>query len=383
MGANPIYKALYAAGISMIALPWPTSDSVISDNITSAGQFAAIGPGALFAVEGPDEPGNFGFTYDGMRNGGGASWAGVAAWQSAWYAAVHANSHLAGVPVWSPSSVGAEVGDYGLQYLTVPPGPPSGVRTAAGTKFADGENLHVYPMYHGHAQPVDQSGDALVGQLTGDFAQTYANLYAGQTLAQAGSDMKAITEFGYPATGGTPNGVTVDVPTQGKGVMNGFINAWNEGYSAFCVYTFYEDALDGGGGFGLLKGPGNPKVSGAYLHNFTTPLNDPGTTAKTFTPGSLAYALSGLPTTGKSLLFQKPDGNFELVIWNNIEDWNFAAGRPIAISRTAVTVTFAATEKTVNTYDPTSRTTPIASKSGATSVNVSLADYPLIVEIIP
>jgi len=92
MGTNPIYKALYAAGISMIALPWPTSDSVISDHITSAGHVAAIGPGALFAVEGPDEPGNFGFTYDGMRNGGGASWAGVAAWQSAWYAAVHANS---------------------------------------------------------------------------------------------------------------------------------------------------------------------------------------------------------------------------------------------------------------------------------------------------
>jgi hypothetical protein len=278
---------------------------------------------------------------------------------------------------------GAEVGNYGLQYLIVPAGPPSGVLTAASTKFADAENLHVYPMYEGQAQPVVPSGDAFGSEVTADFVQTYAGGFAGQALAEAEANPRAITEFGYPATGGTPNGVTVDVPTQGKGVLNGFINAWNEGYTAFCIYTFYEDAPEDGGGFGMLNGPGNPKISGTYLHNFTTPLQDMGATAKTFAPGSLAYALSGLPTTGKSLLFQKSNGNFELIIWNNIEDWNFAAGTPIAIAPTTVTVGFSVGATAVKTYDPTSGTAPIASQSGTKSVNISLKDYPLIVEIMP
>ena len=50
------------------------------------------------------------------------------------------------------------------------------------------------------------------------------------------------------------------------------MNAWGEGLIAFTIYTFYEQ----GDGFGLLTGPGAPKVSGTYMHNFTTPLKDTG-----------------------------------------------------------------------------------------------------------
>ena len=381
-GPNVIYSALYAAGISIIAFPWTPSDSGYADNVAFARQVAAIGPGALYALEGPNEPGNFGFTYNGVSTGGGASWAGVAAWQKAWRAAVHADAALAGTPVWSPSLVGQEVGDYGLQYLTVPARLPAGVLTAAGTQFADGEDLHLYPMYQGHAQPVDQNADAFVTTLGGDDVTTYLNGYSGQTLAQAESDTKAITEFGYPATGGTPNGITTDVPTQGKAILNGLMNAWNEGYSVLCVYTFYEDAPDGGAGFGLLNGPGNPKVSGAYLHNFTTTLKDAGSTAKMFAPGSLSYTISGLPSTGKSLLFQKSNGNLELIIWNNVEDWNFSAGKAMTISPTTVTVTFASSHSTVNVYDPTVGSSPVTTAARATSVRASLTDHPLIIEVL-
>jgi hypothetical protein len=383
LGSTSILQALYNVGISFVGLPWPTGNSSISVNLAPMEQVAAFGANALYAIEGPNEPGENGFTYNGMTTGGGASWAGVAAWQQAWYSAVKSTPSLSGVQVWSPSLVGEEFGNYGLQYLTIPAGPPHGELSPAGTVLADAENLHIYPMYQGHAQPVDQSADSFLTSLSGDFVTTYLNGYAGQTLAQAEGNPKGITEFGYAATGGTPNGFATDIPTQGKAIMNGFMNAYNEGFKLFSIYTFYEDAPDGGAGFGLLNGPSNPKASGTYLHNFTTPLKDTGTTAKTFIPGSLAFSFGGLPTSGKSLLFQKSNGNFELIIWNNVEDWNFAAGKPTTITPTNVTVTFSSIQAQVNVYNTIQGSTPISETSNTSSVVIGLADYPMVVEIVP
>jgi hypothetical protein len=45
--------------------------------------------------------------------------------------------------------VGQELDNWGLQYLTVPAGPPAGENSAAGTVFADAFNMHLYPMYQG------------------------------------------------------------------------------------------------------------------------------------------------------------------------------------------------------------------------------------------
>ena len=123
-------------------------------------------------------------------------------------------------------------------------------------------------------------------------------------------------------------------------------------------------------------------MSGTYLHNFTTPLIDTGATAKTFTTGPLTYSLIGLPSTGLSLLFQKSNGYYELIIWNNVEDWNFSAGTEITIPPTNVTVTFSATQATINTYDPTVSSSPIATNSNTNSVVIALRDYPMIVEAI-
>jgi hypothetical protein len=383
LGTNAIYNALYNVGVTFIGLPWPVSDSVIADSITFADQVAAIGPGALFALEGPNEPAGFGFTYDGFGlSGGGSSWNGVAAWTSAWYTAVHADANLSGVPVWSASLIGAENGNYGMQYMTVPAGPPAGVLSAAGTKFADDYNMHLYPMFQGHAQTIDPSGDAIVGQLTGDLVTTYANSYAGLTLTAAKALTRGITEFGYQATGGTPSGTTTDIPTAAKDILNGVMNAWNEGYAAICIYTFYEDAADGGPGFGLLNSPGNPNARGTYMHNFTTPLKDAGANAKTFTTGSLSYTLTGLPSTGQALLFEKSNGHYEIIIWNNVSNWNFSAGTPIAVAPTNVTLTLGTAATTLNVYDPTVQATPCIIGSG-TTITAGLADYPMILEVIP
>jgi hypothetical protein len=52
-----------------------------------------MGSGALYALEGPNEPGNFPFEFGGVATT--ASWSAVSAFQSAYYAAVK-NSSLQG-----------------------------------------------------------------------------------------------------------------------------------------------------------------------------------------------------------------------------------------------------------------------------------------------
>jgi hypothetical protein len=61
-----------------------------------------------FALEGPNEPGNFAFSYNGVNTAN--SWSAVAGFQHDWYAAVKADPNLSGVPVWTPSARWSGVG---------------------------------------------------------------------------------------------------------------------------------------------------------------------------------------------------------------------------------------------------------------------------------
>jgi hypothetical protein len=248
-----VYQSLYNAGIRFIGLPWPPGDPSVPNNIGYAENIASIGPGAVCSG-GAKRAGKLCLFFNGVNTAN--SWSAVAGFQHDWYAAVKADPNLSGVPVWTPSLVGQELDNWGLQYLTVPAGPPAGENSAAGTVFADAFNMHLYPMYQGQAQTIDPTnGDSFVHVLAGDFVSTYAHGFAGYTLPVAQSFTRAITEFGYPATGGTAGGVTTDVPTQGKNILNGLMNAWGEGLIAFTIYTFYEQ----GDGFGFAHRPWGPE----------------------------------------------------------------------------------------------------------------------------
>jgi hypothetical protein len=380
-----VFQSIVNAGVPIIGFPFmqtPPTNTVVAAVVSDAKKIFNMGPNALFAVEGPDEPGNNAFEFGGVATT--TSWSAVSAFQSAYYAAIKADSQLgtgaANIQVWTPSLVGEELDNAGLQFGCVVPAGGGGSSTSGGTVFADILNCHVYPMFDtSAAQTIDPiAGDAYFHQLGADFVSTYLHGFAGLTLPAAKTLPHAVTEFGYGATGGTVGGTTVDVPTQGKCILNGIMNAWVDGYLALCVNTLYEI----GGGFGLFSGPGSPTLAGTYLHNFITPLQDTAIAASSFVTGTLNYTISGLPVTGNSALFQKSNGLYELIIWNNVTNWNFATGVPIVISPTSVTITFTKSQSLINVYDPLTSSSP-TSTSNSTSVIVSLKDYPLIVEINP
>ena len=100
---------------------------------------------ALLALEGNNEPNNWGITYQGQTGGRDKSWVPVAKLQRDLYQAVKSDPVLRKYPVWSISEGGAEVDNVGLQFLTIPSG--AGTVMPAGTKYADFANVHNY-FYH-------------------------------------------------------------------------------------------------------------------------------------------------------------------------------------------------------------------------------------------
>ncbi len=99
--------------------------------LEGARQLAAAG--ALIALEGNNEPNNWGVTYEGQRGGRTNTWLPVAKLQRDLYRTVKSDPVLKDYPVWSLSESGAEMDNVGLQFLTIPTGTRLGGRISLQT----------------------------------------------------------------------------------------------------------------------------------------------------------------------------------------------------------------------------------------------------------
>jgi hypothetical protein len=76
-----VVQSLVNAGISIIGLPLtpaPPTNISVSANIASAKAVYNLGPGARYALEGPNEPSNFPIEYNGVNSATGPSFLPVA-----------------------------------------------------------------------------------------------------------------------------------------------------------------------------------------------------------------------------------------------------------------------------------------------------------------
>lgn len=374
-----VLSALAARGIDFVAYP-PNTGGAGFQTLTTAAMITALhqwqGIGSLFAIEGPNEPINFGITYQGVNGGAGQPFTSVAAFERDYYTALKADAALAPIIKITATEVGAETPNVGLQFAQIPTG--GGTTFPDGTHYADGLNYHLYTVFGGTAQTIDPTlGDQLHVQLISDFVTTFANGYTGYTFAQATALPRYVTEFGYH-TGAGP-GPAVDVNTQGKNILTALLNFFQEGYKLVSIYELYDE----GDGFGIFSTTGTPRVSATWLHNLITVLADTGGAASSFNPGSLAYTTTNLPSTGKTMLLQRStDGAFAIPVWNNVTNFNLNTQTPITINPTTVSVNVP-TAGSLFVFDPLQGTTAIAAASNATSINVALKDAPQVVIFVP
>ncbi|BDI29500.1 hypothetical protein CCAX7_15510 [Capsulimonas corticalis] len=324
--------------------------------------------GALLALEGPNEPNNWGVTYQGEAGGKNLTWVPVAKLQSGLYKAVKSDPVLKKYPVWSISENGAETDNVGLQFLAIPKG--AGAVMPDGAKYADFANVHNY-IYHPNSpgladnktwNAADPTQTCKVDGLYGEYGLTWGRHFPGYSEADLISLPRVTTETGCMIDGP----VTEEI--HARNLLSMYLDQFKRGWSYTAVYLL-RDRVDEAGNqqFGFYKPDYSPRKAAVYLHNLTAILADNGAARK---PGKLGYAIPDEPATVHDLLLQKSGGAWELIVW----------GEQIE-GASSVTVHLGGVYGLVKVYDPTVGADPVLTYHQINAVPLTLSDHPLIVEI--
>ena len=325
--------------------------------------------GALLSFEGNNEPNNWGVTYQGEKGGGReASWMAVAKLQRDLYRAVKSDPVLAEYPVWSISEPGAQADNVGLQFLEIPAG--ARTRMPDGTKYADYANVHNF-IYHPNVphpadnktwDAADPTSASRVDSLYGNFGVTWRNKFQGYTEEQLATLPRVTTETGTVIRG------PVTEEMHGLHLLNLYLAQFKRGYAYTSVYIL-RDRTDerGNQSYGFFRPDYTPRKAAIYLHNLTTILADTDTLTE---PGQLDFEILNQPRTVHDLLLQRSDGTFQLIVW----------GERLR-GEDRVTVHLGGKHASVKIYDPTIGVEPVKTLAGASSLDLTLSDHPVIIAI--
>ncbi len=216
-----------------------------------------------------------------------------------------------------------------------------------------------------------------------------------------------VTETGYHTSPNARENLYqpgVSEMAQAKYIPRLYLDYFAAGIPYTSVYELideHDDRTNAEANYGLLYYDGAPKPAYTALKNLLTLLADRG---PTFTPTSLGCSLAGAAASVKQILFQKRDGRFYLVLWNDVpvydpkstsgwegrarRAWERVAGtdsasRDVSNPPVLVTLTLAAPARTLALFAPLKGTLPLSTVSAASSLKVPVPDYPVVVEITP
>jgi len=358
-------------GVSVVIGPGSGArDADLPATIIMARELDAAG--ALLAIEGPNEPNNFGgVTYEGQKTGVTmGTWLPAAKFQRDLYRAVKNDPFLEGYPVFGTSEVGAETDNVGLQFLTIPE--KAGSLMPDGTKYADYANVHNY-MYHDAMWPgnphdnqvwnaADPSSECNADGLYNNHGLTWRKKYPGYSETELLTLPRVTTETGVRV--GSYDG-KISEEVQGNNYLNLYLAQFKRGWSYTFIYEFLDDP---DGAFGFFKMDYvTERKSATYLHNLTNILAD---SISISSPGRLNYSIPDLPETTHCLLLQKSNGIFELVVWSE----RISGSDNITINLDKI-------YSSVIIYDPTIGTSAIDTLKDVSQVALSLSNHPLVIEI--
>ncbi|MER3432510.1 MAG: hypothetical protein C4288_03535 [Leptolyngbya sp. ERB_1_1] len=144
--------------------------------------------------------------------------------------------------------------------------------------------------------------------------------------------------------------------------------------------TMLFQMVDGGDGakWGLLRQDLSEKLGYQSLKNFIAVLDDRG---QVLSPSTLNYRLSGDTTNIETLLLQKSNGKFDLLIWQAKSCWDRDKKVELRNPDRNLVLKLAKRAKSANLYVPLKSASPIQSFSATNSISLSVPDHMLIVEL--
>lgn len=332
--------------------------------------------GALIAIEGSNEPNNWGILYNGVFSKNG-DWTPVAELQRDLYKAVKADPDLNKYPVWGISEAGGQDNNVGLQFSKIPQG--ANTLMPNGTQFADVLNCHNYifhqawPGLHDNQtwRAADPTSDCPVDGIYGNNGKTWAKGFMGYSNEELIKHPRVTTESGCrvnPASG-------ITEIRHAHLIVNMYLSQYKRGWSHTALYLL-RDRTDEGGGqeYGLLRPDYSPRPSAVHLHNLTSILGA-NLTEQPFKLQNFNYKVSAPDmTTVHDLLLQKNDSTYSLIVW----------GERYVSAAQSVTLQFdSASTSRVSVYDLDAGKEPVRTEEGnVESLTVNLKETAMIFEII-
>ncbi len=335
------YIAMAQAGIHFTFVIQASNTAGLLAQLSLIDLMEVAVPGSVTAIEGPNEINNQPVTYNGV-----AGLQGALNLQKALYSAVHSDPLLSGVPVDYFTGYGAYNVGLGPDPITTP-------------GLANYDTQHPYPQF-GQAPAY---WVARANALTNTNAATAPAVY---------------TETGY-----STNGVSPDV--QAKYTLDLLMDTAQEGIAKTYLYDLLDGyapgSPQGDDGFGLFDYTKAPKPVATAIHNLTTLLQDSGATATTFQPTALNYSISGLNSTGNSMVMERSDGTYVIAVWAEPPIWNNSTNTEINAPSQSVTVTLPQSYASVQVFDPLTSATAISSATNSNSVTIAVTDHPILIAV--
>lgn len=330
---------------------------------------------ALIAMEGANEPNNWDIYYNGEVGGGSHSWVPLAEMHRDFYEAVKSTPELADVDVWSISEAGAETDNVGMQFLTIPSG--AGTLLPVGTTYADVLNIHNYFSHASFPAPQnnqtwvasDPSSSCKVDGLYNNHGVTWAQKFRGYSNEECMKVRKVTTETGITLSNPDDwDEGPISQEVQGLMYMSCYLAQFARGWEYTSMYILRDRSDEAGNQtFGFYTTDYQPRLSAHYLHNLTTVLADDQSIKN---PGKVDFSIADQPETVHTLLLQKNDGTFELVVWGE----RYAGGTD------NITVSLGKKYKSVKVYDPTEGTEAVQTLKNVSEIPLAMTNHPYILE---
>jgi hypothetical protein len=338
-------NTLAAAGIQFDAVLLGSNGPVdITDTLTTTAAFRQSYPGSIAAIEGPNEINTAPITYQSTTN---TYTAGVQVTEALW-AAVQANTSLSGVTVYALTLAGGQDGV-----------PAEEAELGNLAPYVTYSNAHIY---------ASQSDNVW------DYNMPYwLPIFEADT---PGKPM-IITETGYATMPGSVDETSAakyNLNTLCENALNGIVRTY-----LYQLTDFDSSATDTNPDdhMGQFNDDWTPKAGATAIHNLTTILQGAGSGTASST---LNYSVAGLPTTGHSFLLGSSTA-FDIAVWIDATVYDPTNDTEIAPPAYSLTVNLGATFANVAVYDPMIGTAPVATYSNVSSLSISVADHPLIVQV--
>lgn len=308
-----IIKRLHEATGAKISTSLGSGGSDIQDLIQGSRRIAQMG--ALLAIEGNNEPNNWGITYQGQAGGRDKSWAAVARLHRDLYAAVKADEQLCDYPVWATTETGAMTDNVGLQYIEVPDTDKEVDEEFRGVRFADVANCHNYFVHPNWPAPQnnqtwlasDPTSNGKADNLYGNYGLSWLKKYKGYSDEELSALPRVTTETGTTISG------KMTEEMQARMYLSCYLSQFAQGWSHTAMYILRDRSDEAGNqSFGFFDKNYRPRTAAHYLHRMTTLLDD---NAQPKRLGKLKYTLENSAAEVHDLLLQKSDGTFVLIVW--------------------------------------------------------------------